>query len=275
VLESHAIKAGRSRRVVTGGGGEHFNSFPWQQEFLWAGRRREVNYANLLNMRYLKDADTSMLVQQSDDDVTQYFRDKLAQRAALYSDHPNTTQLDAIYAYKSVGHFGAYRGASEALVSTEIPCYYRDIFATAFSIDHRWRNNHRVQRGIIERLAPALAAVPTTRGGTAQRVRAHNAHQLIPYYAGLGRRAVRKLARLGRPAGAAPTAEGRAARYRRALNELRRDGTFQWQSMRSAALYDERRLAAFLDRTDAAEFGSWQMAGRIASLELALAAGDP
>lgn len=274
VLESHAIKAAKSRHVVTGGGGEHFNSFPWQQEFLQAGRRRQVNYSNLLNMRYLKQADTSMLSEQSDEDVAQYFRDTLSQRAAHYSDHPNTTQLDAIYAYKSVGHFGAYRAASEALVRTEIPCYYREIFATAFSVHHRWRNNHRVQRGIIERLSPAMASVPTTRGGTAQPIRARNVHQLVPYYMSVGHRAARKLVRWGRPAGSVPTAEAKGARYRPALEHLRREGVFDWTSMHSAPLYDRDRLMAFLDRSRADDFGGWSMIGRIATLELVLGAAS-
>ena len=272
VLQRHAIKAVTSRRVVTGGGGEHFNSFPWQQEFFQAGRRRRVNYPNLLNMRYLKQADTSMLSEQADEDVEQYFVDKLSQRAALYSDYPNTTQLDAIYAYKSVGHFGAYRAASEALVRTEIPCYYRDIFATAFSVHHRWRNNHRVQRGIIESLSPAMAAVPTTRGGTAQPVRARNVHQLVPYYIRLGDRAARKLARRGKPATSVATAAEEASRYRRALEQLRREGVFDWASMHSAPLYDRHRLMALLDRACTDDFAGWGMMGRIATLELALAA---
>jgi hypothetical protein len=270
VLQRHEYKRALSERVVTGGGGEHFNSFPWQQEFLRAGRTHEVNYRNLLSMRYLKHVDISMLARDPERDVMDYFHECLRNRAAHYRNEPNTTQLDAIYAYKSVGHFGAFRSASEALVRTEIPCYYRDIFVAAFSAHHRWRTNHRLQRGIIERLNPAMAAVPTTHGGTAQRVRLRNAYQLVPYLAFIGRRAAVKLSRAGRPAPSSPVSASAAARYRLASQLLQQQGVFDTARMQSAAMYDGRALSAFVTQSESGGFTGWGMLGRIGTLELAL-----
>jgi hypothetical protein len=275
VLRQHDLKSATSRHVVTGGGGEHFNSFPWQQEFLRAGRTRRVNYTNLLTMRYLKEADTSMLTRDPEPVVRAYFHDHLREHARPYADEPNTTQLDAIYAYKSVGHFGAYVSAGQGVVEAEIPCYYREIFQAAFSSHHRWRANHRLQRRIIERLSPTLAAVPTTRGGSAQPIRARNVKDALPYYAAVGRRAASKLSRLGRPAHIAPTGNTAAARYERGSRTLRDDGVFDLRSMRSAALFDPARCGTFIDRTQTPGFAGWGMLGRIAALELALRGAAP
>jgi hypothetical protein len=273
VLRQHELKIGMSRCVVTGGGGEHFNSFPWQQEFLRAGRSRTVNYETLLTMRYLKQAQTGVLARDPDAAVHEYFREHLSRRARRYIDAPNTTQLDAIYAYKSVGHFGAFRSASEGIVRTEMPCYFRDIFEAVFSAHYRWRTNHRLQRRIIARLSPALAAIPTTRGGSARPITMRNAHQLVPYYSTVGQRAVRKLARRGKPAIPDAPTQSALEQYRRSAEILRRDGLFEPREMRSAPLYDPPRLRAFIARSATPDFSEWGMLSRIATVELALCVG--
>ena len=272
VLRRHELKTGLSGRVITGGGGEHFNSFPWQQEFLRAGRRRAVNYDALLSMRYLKQVDCGMLRQDPDAEVREYFRERLSDRASPYRGTPNTTQLDVIYAYKSVGHFGAYRSAGEGIVRTDIPCYYRDLFVSAFSADHRWRNNHRLQRRVIARLSPVLAALPTTRGGSAQPITARNAYQLVPYYASVAQRALRKLSRLGKPALPAALGSDLVDDYRRGADALRGENVLDVRNMLSAGLYESAKLESFMARSAAPDFVEWSMLGRIATVELALQA---
>jgi asparagine synthase (glutamine-hydrolysing) len=272
VLRRHELKTDLSSHVITGGGGEHFNSFPWQQEFLRAGRRRAVNYDALLSMRYLKQVDTGMLVQDPHAEVREYFREHLSARAGPYRATPNTTQLDVIYAYKSVGHFGAYRSAGEGVVRTDIPCYYRELFVSAFSADHRWRNNHRLQRRVIARLSPDLAALPTTRGGSAQPISVRTAHQLLPYYSSVAQRAARKLSRLGKPALPAAMGAELVDYYRRGAAALRAENVLEARNMISAGLYDSAKLEAFIARSAAADFDEWSMLGRIATVELTLRA---
>jgi hypothetical protein len=270
VLYQHELKIPFSRHVVTGGGGEHFNSFPWLQEFLRAGRSRSVNYDALLNMRYLKHVPTQVLAQDPDPPVREYFREHLSRRADRYADAPNTTKLDAIYAYKSVGHFGAFRSAGEACVRAEIPCYYREIFEAAFSAHHRWRNNHRLQRRIIARLQPALAAVPTTRGGSAEPIAIRNVHQLVPYYASVAQRAGRKLATRGKPAHAAAPGATASERYARTTGALRERGVLDPAEMCSGELYDRGALESLLTRSAKEDFAEWTLMGRVATVELAL-----
>lgn len=273
VLRQHELKLDISRRIVTGGGGEHFNSFPWQQEFLRAGRSHSVNYEALLTMRYLKQAQTGVLIRDPDTAVHEYFHEQLSRRARRYMDAPNTTQLDAIYAYKSVGHFGAFRSAGEGIVRTEMPCYFRDIFGAVFSAHYRWRTNHRLQRRIIARLSPALAAIPTTRGGSAHPITMRNAHQLVPYYSSVAQRAVRKLVRRGKPAIPDAPTPSALERYRRSAEILRRGGLFEPREMRSAPLYDPPRLRALIARSATPDFSEWGMLSRIATVELALCVG--
>jgi hypothetical protein len=225
-------------------------------------------------MRYLLPVDLSMLRSDPTAEVQAYCRASLGARAELYAGQLNTTKLDAIYAYKSTGHFGAYRSASEAFVRQEIPFYYRDFFAACFSAHHRWRNGHRLHRGIIERLNPALARVPTTRGGPAQPMRIGNAYRFLPYYRDAAEATLRKLRRSGRTRGPGTPPSVAAARAA-VIRRLRDDGTLDPRRMRSAELYVPGTLDAFLARAARTEAESWHMAGRIATLELLLRAADP
>jgi Asparagine synthase len=257
--------------VVTGGGGEHFGPHAWMHQFLRAGRSRHINMDNFMSMRVLLPIDVSMLRADPTPTAEAYSRDVLARRAALYADQLNTTQLDAVDAYRAAPHFGAYRSAAEAHVRSEMPCYYRDIFTAAFSSHHRFRNRHRLHRGIIDRINPAMGAVETARGGPAQRVRLGNAHRFAPYYLRLARTAARKVQ--GRRAPLAPEGVAQAG-YRQAVQRLRRGGFFAPETMRSGGLYDPDALAAVLDRAGRPEFDGWPMVGRIVTLELALQSVD-
>ena len=257
--------------VVTGGGGEHFGPQPWLQEFLRAGRSRQINWDNYMSMRALAHEDMGVLRADPTDDVRDYMQDALAERAQAYADEPNTTQLDIVYAYRTTGHFGAYRAASEAFVSSELPPYYKGLFIAGFSAHHRFRNGHKLHRGVIGRINPTIGAVETERGGPAQRMRLRNAHRFAPYYLRLGRTAVRKI-RGSKVSGAS---EGPAqAGYRRAIRSMRDDGLLDPSSMRSGELYNATVLTELLDRADRESFGGWGMLGRIATLELSLRAVD-
>jgi hypothetical protein len=274
VLWGHRLRGRRARTLVTGSGGEHVSARPWVQEFVRAGRSRAVNFDRLLAMRYLPPADLSALHEDPSRDVENYFRSTLRERAALAADEPNTTQLDLIYAYKSTGHFGAYRSASEASVCTEMPFYYRDVFTATFSAHHHWRNWHRLQKGMIHRLSPAMASVPTTLGGPAEPLRVTNAHRFLPYLTDAGRATVRKLRGRQRGRGSANAAAEWGPRYERVLTGLRAEGLLDPETMHSAELYDAERLTATLDRARRPDLAVWTVLSRIATLEAALRAAS-
>jgi Glutamine amidotransferase domain/Asparagine synthase len=266
VLWRQQQRSRRSAVVVTGGGGEHFNHFPWMPELIRAGRSRRVNFDGFIRLRVMAPVDLSALQCDPTREVEDYCRARFAERSRPYGGELNTTQLDALYAYKSAGHFGAYRSAGEAFVRVEMPCYYKDLFSAAFSVHHRWRNAHRLQASIIERLNPAVAAIPTNRGAPAQALRVANAHRYAPYYVGLMRNATRKLR--GR---AAPAHAGRVAdrAQRDVVRRLAAQGVLAFDSMRSAELYERAAFEQLLARARAPGFDGWGMIGRIATVEMA------
>lgn len=253
--------------VVTGGGGEHFNAQPWRQEFVGAGRSSRVNFDNLLRFNVLGAVDLSTLRQPIDADVDPYLRAVFADVIRPYVREPNTTQLDLIYAYKTVGHVGAYHSATQAVLQSEVPCYYRDVFSAGFSSHHRWRGNHRLQRGIIERLSPATAGVPTDRGVPARATTARDLPRYVPYYGQRIHRLVRKAAgRTGRPSAATSRT---TERNRAAIRTLRERRVLDVPDMRTVELYDHGRLESLLHRAESSGAVDWRAVGRIVTLELA------
>jgi hypothetical protein len=216
----------------------------------------------------------SMLRDDPTLEVEDYCRRQLLRRAAPYADEPNTTQIDVMYAYKSTGHFGAYRSASEAELRTEMPFYYRDLFTASFSAHHRWRNWHRLQRGIIARLDPAVAAVPTTLGGPAEPLRPTNAHRFVPYIADLAGAAARKLRGRERPPASPAAADDASRRYADLIRRLSAGGALDPATMISGELYEPRALEVLRARARRPGFRAWKELARIATLEYALRAGS-
>jgi hypothetical protein len=273
VIASQAARRQTADVVVTGGGGEHVGAFPWLQEFHRAGRTTAVDYDRLLSMRAVIPVELSALTPAALGlGGLEYARDTLAAWAEPYRDYPNTTQLDAIYAFKSVGHFGAYRAAVAVHQRQTIPFYYRELFEVSFSAHHRWRNHHRLHRALTERLHPAIARLHTDRGGPATLIRPGTAWRFAPYYAGLARAAARKLR--GRPStdGALPVDVARS--YAGSIDALATEGVLDPARMRSARLYDRGRLLELVASAKDPTFPHRAILGRIVTLELALRATD-
>lgn len=269
VLWNQRERAAAHVWLVAGGGGEHFNAFPWLQEYPWAGRSRRV-HETLAVMRWVPRAELSFLRDSAGKEIEAYARQQFSKCAALFSDHPATTQYDAVYAYKSTGHFGAYRSANEAHVCQVVPCYYRDVFTTALSANHRWRNGHRLQRGIITRLNRSVAAVPVTQGGTALPVRAASAHHMAPYYTKYARAATRKVRQRLRPVTAGHSATQSLPPYSAAVRRLRENGVLDPSKMHTADDYHRATLDALVDAATHGQHGALKLVGRIATVELAV-----
>jgi hypothetical protein len=186
------------------------------------------------------------------------------------TDQPATRQLDLCYAYKSGGHFGAYRAADDFGISAQLPYFFEPIFSTAFSMQAQHRNGFRLMRSMMQRLDPRIAAMETTRGGPATPMRLSTLHKYAPYYALLARKGVNKLSAkaTGEPWWPFPMnypwdeSAARAA----VVNQLRGSGLLDWDNLRIRALLSDngiRRLAE-------GEAGS-AMLGRVLTAELALA----
>jgi hypothetical protein len=276
VLWVHEKLSHQIPRLLSAGGGEHFQFAAWKSEFSGAGKTNTVNYDNWIDMRMVKPVRYSILAGEPLPSVRDEIRRRMHSWVEPYSQEPNTTQLDMLYAYKSTGHFGAYRSADDGFLDAQLPFYYRRVFEAAFSTDPRFRNNHRLMRHMIQRLDPRIAGVPTTRGGPAEPWRLTNMHRFAPYYRQLGRKAVTKLSdkALGRPlfldsrsfpwSGAANSS---------VLERLLLDGS-SMDGWRSAPLFRHAELRALLAEAPSATFRQNAMLGRVVTVELALRAAE-
>ncbi len=278
VLWPHKVLAETRPTLLSSGGGEHFQYAGWKSEFLRAGRSNRLNMDNFISMVMLRPSNTSVFKADPTPEVKEDFRRRLEEYAAPYSDELNTVQGDVLYAYKSMGHFGAYAASDSAYLSAQIPFYFKDVFGAAFSTNFRYRNAHRLFRHLMHRLDPKLAAMRTSRGGPAIPQRPRNVHLFWPYYATLGRKAINKISHktTGKTFLAAPppTWAWEDKANNAVLDHLSREEPFRHAHLRSAPLYDAARLDAFLAAARAPGFTETPMLGRIVTTELALRAVD-
>jgi hypothetical protein len=275
-LWSHAQKRPVCARLVGGAGGEHLQYFPWQSEFLHAGRRTTVDMDRWVRSRLLKPVPTTVFREFPTRDVYDDLASRMAAWAKPYAGELNTTQLDVMYAYKVTGHFGAYGAAAHGFVTSRAPFYDKDVFTATFSVDFRHRNQHRLMRRMMERLDRRVARVVTTRGGPAETPRLTNAFRYTSYYTRLARKGVTKLSdmTIGRPLllPAVRVSEVAAA-TRRAVLDRGVDGVpLAPAAMRSADLYDPAALGALFDAARREPFAGADLFGRVVTVEAALAA---
>ena len=278
VLWAHRELAHRERSLLIAGGGEHYRGFAWRQEFLAAGKSTDVKMDNWLDMRLLHPMNTLLFSADPTQAVRDDFERRMSAWAEPYADEPNTTQLDAMYAYKMTGHFGAYLSADGSFLDSELPFYFKPIFTAAFSSPHEHRDNHRLMRHMMWRLDPKLASIATTTGGPAVPWRPKNVHRFAPYYAQLAHKALNKLSQraIGRqllPAGPQDFYCDSSARQA-AMRFVAGGGELRSGELRSAPLFDRRVLDDFLQRASAPGFAETTILGRILTVELALSALD-
>ena len=274
VLWAHAELGRRQQSLLIAGGGEHYRGFAWRQEFLAAGKSNRVKMDNWLDMRLLHPMNTQLFAADPTPDVRHDFETRMKAWADPYSDEPNTTQLDVMYAYKMMGHFGAYASADAGFLTSELPFYFKPIFNAAFSSPHGHRDHHKLMRHMIWSLDPKLAALSTTTGGPAMPWRASNLHRVAPYYAQIGRKALNKISQraVGRPllpVGAQDFYCEAPARQAAIRSVLGNDSP-EPNELRSAALFDRGELSSLLRRAQDPGFGETGILGRVLPVELAL-----
>jgi hypothetical protein len=279
VMWAHDQLRRSSSRLLSGGGGEHYQFQTWKTEFLRAGRSTTVNFDNWLSMRLFSPVDVSILSGDPVPETRADFRQRMMDWVEPFTGELNTTQLDVLYAYKQTGHFGAYLSADAAFMRAEVPYYLKPVFTAAFSMNYRYRLGNRLMRHMIDRLDPAVAAIETTKGGPAQPRRLRNVHRFAPWFGNLGRKAVDKMTTkyLGRAflsRGTAPFPWASEANSK-VIDLLRADGGLEPSRMRSGALYDAAALERFLARVRQGNLrADSSLLGRIITVELALRETD-
>jgi asparagine synthase (glutamine-hydrolysing) len=272
VLASHARNGSEFRGLINGGGGEHLRYYAWAQEFPKAGRTRRVNYARWINYRVLSPVDTGIFRADPLPTARQDVDERMRPVAARYEQHPNTVQLDAMYAYKSTGHFGAWMSLARRHLDVELPFYCKPVFETAFSTSYRYRNHNRLIRRMITGLNPDIARLPTERGGSAEPWRASNVHRFVPFYTrqirNLIPRATHRVTGRALLAGQEPPADSGI------MPALLAQGALDPKRMRSAPLYDSDRLSELLKRQADPNAPASALLGRVLTVERALVLAD-
>jgi hypothetical protein len=269
VLSVHARQGPRYRGLFNGGGGEHFRSYAWTQEFMRAGRSQHVNFDNWLDMRMLAPMDTSIFRRDPTREVRADFRSRGAAWVEPLSSEPNTAKLDALYAYKSTGHFGAYHSAAAGLLVTELPFYRKRPFSAAHSVPYRLRDRHRLMREMIVRLDPSVALIETEPGGPAAPWRPSRAWRFLPYYARIARKAAWKLRGRAWGPSASPFDPDGAAVRQAILRSIAGDDPSSAR-LRCAPLFDASALNDLLRRASEPQFAEPSIFGRIVTVELSL-----
>jgi asparagine synthetase B (glutamine-hydrolysing) len=279
VLWAHGELSRRHQSLLYGGGGEHLRGYTWRQEFPLAGKTKRVNWSNWLDLRLIHPVGLSVFAKDPTPEVRSDMLARMRAWAAPYADELNTTQLDWMFSYKMTGHFGIYRSADALYIRSEVPLYSKAMYQTAISVNYRWRRNHRLERHMIHRLDPRVAAVETDSGGPAEPWRPSNLHRFAPYYTQYARRAVNKLGQ--KAIGRSVLARDESAHWwcppdarRAVLQLLLADGKRPSDVFRSARLYDPRRLDDLMLRAKEDEFEDMTLFARIAAVELALSAAD-
>jgi len=279
VLWTHQRKvpaAGAAFRTLLNGlGGELWRGAFWRQEFRSLGRRREVNYDRILDFRVMNPIDPRIWRTSG---RLPWLRKKLIAEfeavGNLYPDDLNVVKLDAIFAFKMIGHTGAYMSASLPLLRGLAPLFMKESIRAAISIDYRWRNHSQLVRGMLEKHRPALAALRTSWGGPATRIRLRCAHRFLPYGAFWARRLVQRVGRkaIGHPIWPEPPVEFFPTfRWRQAaLRHADREGLLLPEKMRAGMLFEEEGLQALRNRAERETFGEDALLGRILTLEMAM-----
>ena len=263
----------RPGRLLSAGGGEHFQYYSWQSELFNAGRSNRFDMHRWIDMIALKPTDATVLKGSPRAAVREDFAARLAAWIEPYADELNTVQLGLMKAYKDVGHHGAYRSAEGCFLEAQLPFYFKPVFTTAISVDHRHRNGHKLMRHMISALDPQVARLRTTKGGPALPWRAWRWYQYLPYYKVVARKGINKVSEraLGSPLWLPRTSFAwEQAAHGIVLAQLRNTGAVDWAQMRIGSLLDRNRFEALLARSLHPGFCQSAMLARIITAELAL-----
>jgi Glutamine amidotransferase domain len=276
VLWLHRAKSRTNASLLSGGGGEHFRQNAWQQEFLRAGRSNVVNWENWLRMRVLPPLRVPIFRTDRSGDVRAELRTRMQTWLEPYAGEPNTFQLDLLYTYRTVGHFGAYRSAAAAFLDAQLPFYFKPIFTAVTSTNFRFRNHSRLQRHLIAGLNRNLAAVETTSGGPAEPWRTWNLHRFAPFYGRIARKAVNKLSQkvTGRPVLPSRHAAGPVAARAAVMSHLETTADFHYDELRLAPLLRREGFEELVRGARNPAVGDADLLGRVITAELALRESD-
>jgi hypothetical protein len=141
----------------------------------------------------------------------------------------------------------------------------------AAALPWRFRMAGRLVRHMITRMHPALAALPTCYGGSAEPIRLARPDQVLPYLATSAARLVRKIGQVTvrNPIIPNPTVRVADPAWEHDfVAVLAAEGLLDVDRLRTASLYDADGLRRFLARVAAGEQAPFAQLAAIVSIEV-------
>jgi len=259
--------------ALSGGGGELYRDFFWQQEFFKIGKTSDLDISRVFRYRFLFSAGPNMGLFRKDWRAD-YVSDQIQiarQIVDLEPDALNTAKLDALYLWKSSGHFARYSGAVYPLIASPLVLLSRDLFEYLVALPWQYRVRGRLVRQIITQAHPKLAAMPTWYGGSAEPMRITRPQNYLPYAFGAFKKLVRKFGQLtiGHPIFPDPC----RWRVNPSCNTefvalLDREGFLDIDNLQTVDLYDADGLRSFLSRAHNPDFQDFSLLYAIVTIEL-------
>ena len=180
---------------ATGGGGELFREFPWEHLVLTAGMTSRVNEDLYISLR-LRTPNISHPELFGRDWAIEHHNEKRARIREIISQSPeslNTQKLDAVYLWRSSGHFGRYSGGLSTVIPSPVPLMGRDVLEFCLSVPAKFRRGASLIREMINQANPRLANIWTCWGGTAKPMGIRHPLRSLPYWSATFRRWSRKI----------------------------------------------------------------------------------
>jgi hypothetical protein len=259
--------------AVTGSGGELYREFFWQQEFFNIGRTSELSLPRLIKYRF----DFGATYEKSlfgKDWYPEFLASEIAtikQIIDLAPDALNTAKLDAIYIWKIGGHAGRYAATVMPVVFSLSPLLTQELIEYAVSVPWKYRLHGKLIRGLITRMSPELAKLPTWYGTSAEPLSMLQLLQLLKYGSISAQSLIRKIGQvtIGRNIFRDPTTVKYDPTPDIELTKVMQDeGMLKADNLISAGLYDPKGLIDFLTRAQQPGFTHHQQLQVLVSVEL-------
>lgn len=259
---------------ATGGGGELFREFPWEHLVFTGGRTSKINIDTYISLRLptRKNPHSELFDRDWTTEHHDAKRRRIQEIVELCPEALNTQKLDAVYLWRSSGHFGRYSGGLSTVVPSPVPLMGRDALEFCLGMPARFRKGGALIREMISQTSPRLAEMPTCWGGSAKPMGIRYPLRSLPYWNATLKRWTRKIGQktIGWSIFADPfDVKPPKSWDNDFVNELRERSLLDCDTWTTAALYTSDGLASFLSSVGEVGFRSHPLLYTMLSIEMA------
>jgi len=259
---------------ATGGGGELFREFPWEHLIRNCGTSSEVNVDHYLSFRLptQRPSNPELFARDFTFDHHAEKKNRINEIVNMEPDAPNTAKLDAVYLWRSSGHFGRYSGGFNQIVPSPTPLMTRDLLDFCLSVPARFRFSAGLIREMTSLANPQLAKIWTCWGGSAEPMGWHHPIRSVPYWNATAKRWIRRigLRTIGAGIFSDPFASAPQPHFdQEFVSEMVRREWLSLDDFHTASLYRPDGLRSFLASVQNGDFRDFTMLYRMMTLERA------